>query len=527
MNQTLVARWYSRRLHPIGFVMLVVSGFFAGEAVAQSSLLYTGVNLSGAEFGTKLPGLFGVDYTYPTNSEVDYFIGKGMNTFRIPFRWERLQRTLDGPLDATELTRLTRIVDYATSRGAQVVLDPHNFARYHGRADDPTQGLIGTEVPDSAFANFWSQLATTFSDNRRVIFNLINEPHTMPTEQWVNAANTAIDAIRATGATNLALVPGNAWTGAWTWSDNWYGTPNAVAMLQFRDPLENFAFDVHQYLDADGSGTSPEVGSVTRPTERLSGFTAWLRENNQRAFLGEWAVARQMVGTQANQIGDEAMQNLLQHLEANADVWLGWAWWSAGPWWGDYMFSLEPTGNQQDRPQMDVLESHLAGLFIPNGDFNQDSIIDASDIDLLSAAIRTQPSDSRFDVNGNGRVDTLDRAVWIDDLARTYAGDANLDGQFSSEDLVAVFVAGEYEDRLVGNSTWSSGDWTGDGEFDSQDFLYAFRQGGYNAGPRTAVQSVPEPVGTWIVAVVIIPWILARTDPQVRGRPARISTPIN
>lgn len=513
MNQTLVARRRWRTLNRVSISMLVVWGVLTGSVFAQSSLLYTGVNLSGAEFGTKLPGQFGVDYTYPTNAEVDYFIGKGMNTFRVPFRWERLQRTIDGPLDATELSRLNRLVDYATNRGSQVILDPHNFARYDGSDTDPAKGLIGTEIPNGSFANLWSQLATEFRDNRRVIFNLVNEPHTMPTEQWVSAANGAIDAIRATGATNLVLVPGNAWTGAWTWSDNWYGTPNAVAMLQFRDPLENFAFDVHQYLDADGSGTSPEVGSVTRPTERLSGFTDWLRQNNQRAFLGEWAVARQMIGAQANQIGDEAMLNLLQHLETNADVWLGWTWWSAGPWWGDYMYSLEPTNNLQDRPQMDVLESHLAGPFRPNGDFNQNSILDGSDIDALSIAIRTQQRHSQFDLNGNGRVDTHDRAVWINDLARTYTGDANLDGQFSSEDLVAVFVSGEYEDRVVGNSTWSSGDWTGDGEFDSQDFIEAFRQGGYNAGPRRVVPSVPEPGAYWAIAVCMT-WVILSSRQQ-------------
>jgi endoglucanase len=50
------------------------------------------VNLAGADFGEgNLPGTFDVDYTYPTFEEVDYFVGKGMNVFRIPFRWERLQ----------------------------------------------------------------------------------------------------------------------------------------------------------------------------------------------------------------------------------------------------------------------------------------------------------------------------------------------------------------------------------------------------------------------------------------------------
>jgi len=50
------------------------------------SQCYRGVNLSGLEFGQgNLPGQFNKDYTVPTNAEVDYFTGKGMNSFRLPY----------------------------------------------------------------------------------------------------------------------------------------------------------------------------------------------------------------------------------------------------------------------------------------------------------------------------------------------------------------------------------------------------------------------------------------------------------
>jgi endoglucanase len=38
----------------------------------------------------------------------------------------------------------------------------------------------------------------------------------------------------------------------------------------------------------------------------------------------------------------------------NRDVWIGGAYWAAGQWWGDYMFSIEPKDNR-DRPQLEVL----------------------------------------------------------------------------------------------------------------------------------------------------------------------------
>jgi endoglucanase len=87
-----------------------------------------------------------------------------------------------------------------------------------------------------------------------VIFGLMNEPHSMATELWLNNANAAIAAIRSTGAENLVLVPGNAWTGAHSWNSNWYGTPNSTVMLNITDSLNNYAYEVHQYLDSNSSG---------------------------------------------------------------------------------------------------------------------------------------------------------------------------------------------------------------------------------------------------------------------------------
>ena len=306
-----------------------------------------GVNLAGAEFGEgSLPGNHGADYVYPTTGEVDYFVGEGMNAFRVPFRWERLQRTLYGELHAEELSRLESFVAYATGAGATVILDPHNYARYDG-------DVVGSsELPNAALADFWSRLADRFGGDPRIVFGLMNEPHTMPTEQWLSAANAAIAAIRDTGADNLILVPGNAWSGAHSWSQSWYGTPNADVMTGVVDPMDNFAYEVHQYLDSTTSGTDPSCVSETIGVERVSGYTDWLRDQGARALLGEFAGG-------PNATCDAAVDGLLDHLEANDDVWLGWTWWAAGPWWGDYFFSLEPGSDGSDAPQMSVLAEHL------------------------------------------------------------------------------------------------------------------------------------------------------------------------
>ncbi len=128
------------------------------------------------------------------------------------------------------------------------------------------------------------------------------------------------------------------------------------------------------------------------------------------------------------------------------------------------------------------------------GDFDSSGILDAVDIDLLTDAILGNSTDLKFDVNFDGGVDYGDRREWVEVLRGTYFGDTNLDGEFSSTDLVAVFQLGEYEDGIAANSTWSAGDWNGDREVDSADLVIAFQAGGYEQGPRPSL-AVPEPTG--------------------------------
>lgn len=66
---------------------------------------YFGVNLSGAEFGNVYPGVDGTHYGYPTEKDLDYFKAKGLYLVRFPFRWERIQPTMNGELNATELAK--------------------------------------------------------------------------------------------------------------------------------------------------------------------------------------------------------------------------------------------------------------------------------------------------------------------------------------------------------------------------------------------------------------------------------------
>ena len=312
---------------------------------------HVGVNIAGGEFtGSKIPGTLFKDYIYPDNATIDYFLAQGMNTLRVPFRWERLQPALGGALDAVELSRIDAVVGYATSQGASVILDPHNFGRYYG------ERVGSAAVPaEGGFGDFWSRVADHYQANDNVIFGLMNEPHGIAATDWAASAQVALDDIRATGADNLVLVPGTSFTGAHSWLSR-----NADAFAGFTDPLDNMAYEVHQYLDADFSGTSATCRSETIGVDSLTGFTGWLRDTGSRGFLGEFGV-----GPNATCL--RALDLMLDYLTDNGDVWDGWTYWAAGAWWPtDYPFSVQPRPDGSNNPQMAVL-AHYASLTTGRG----------------------------------------------------------------------------------------------------------------------------------------------------------------
>jgi endoglucanase len=310
------------------------------------SLRFTGVNLPSAAFNSdQLPGKPNHDYIFPGAATIDYFSSKGMNIIRLGVLWERLQHQLGAPLDKDEMQRMDNVVRYAGSKGMKTIIDIHNYAKYKKVA------IGARDVPPSALADLWGRIGAHYKNNDLVVFGLMNEPTGLPTETWLRAANMSIEAIRKAGARNLILVPGNGWTSARDWMSIEYGTPNSQVMLNVVDPGGAFAFDVHQYFDRDFTGTHADCQSVDVGINSLAPFTKWARKHGMRGFLGEFGVG-------SNRKCLEVLNRVLEFMEANSDVWLGWTYWAAGPWWPkDYYTNIEPLDGN-DRPQMSVLKKH-------------------------------------------------------------------------------------------------------------------------------------------------------------------------
>ncbi len=304
------------------------------------TLKYTGVNLAGLEFGQG--GTLNDQYVLCGKEHYDYWSGNvGANTVRLPFNWERLQPQAYGELNPEYLSCLQESVSHARANDMTIILDLHNYARYYGEVTD--QWKLG---------DVWKKLADHFGDAPDIWFNLMNEPYEVDAGQWADITQSVVNQLREVGIDNKLLLSGTHWSGAHAWIES----GNAEAYDDFTDPLNNYAFDVHQYLDGPSSGFSGTVVDGSGST-RLVGITEWAKAGGHQLFLGETGAADATLPGQEH--AHEEIVNLFEFMNSNSETWLGFTLWGAGPWWGeDYVFNINPGGLDTGTPVTDsVIEA--------------------------------------------------------------------------------------------------------------------------------------------------------------------------
>jgi endoglucanase len=292
-----------------------------------------GVNLSGAEFGKLRPGMLFKDYTYPSRDTLRYFRDQGMNIIRLPLLWERIQRAPFAPLDVRELAALQQVVRWGQELKLCVLLDLHNYGGYHGKK------LGSPELSTEALSDVWLRLHHEFADPSAVAFGLMNEPAALGSGAWMAAAQATVLALRDAGARNWLMVPSPRWSGAHEFEKPMAGISAAEAFSTFKDPLNHYAIELHQYADGDYSGTTSQCIDPARLRTVMERASTWARLHKARLFLGEFGVAN----TPPCLV---ALQALLEGMQDNS-VWLGWTYWSAGAWWGTYPLSIQPANPAQ------------------------------------------------------------------------------------------------------------------------------------------------------------------------------------
>jgi endoglucanase len=316
----------------IGQIDVAKAGVRLGALSLRPMKPLLGVNEASGEFGVGAPNF---KYAYPGKDRIDWAVDQGFGILRVPFLFQNIQPSSGAPLNEAAMRQLDPVLAECAAKRVVCLLDMHNYGSYYQDAN-ASQGLPGAIATSNArLAELWAQIATRYKSNPYVWFGLMNEPHQQTALVWVKTSNAIAASIRTTGATNKILFPGTAWDGAWSWTTS----GNAVEMLKAYDPGDNFAFEAHQYLDSNGSGTSPDCAAGSGA--RLAPFTAWLQKNGLQGIIGE-------IGWAANSGCTIEATALLDSWRAattttSAGGYIGLTYWANGPWWPDnYMYLAEP-----------------------------------------------------------------------------------------------------------------------------------------------------------------------------------------
>ena len=328
--------------------LLLFCHIVALKNYAQTTLPKYGITLCGAEFGeNNLPGIINVDYTYPTTTDIDYFVAKGVNLIQLPIKWERVQRSLGGELDPQEISFISKFIDDCNERNIKVTLVLQNFGKYR---KDGADIIVGeSEATASHLVNLWTKIAKEFLPKNNIYaYSLMAEPSNMLSSVWAKTIQKVISSIRVIDTKTILLIEGNNYSNAATWVE--YNDE----LKNLQDPANKLLFNAHCYFDKDFSGrykTNYDEDGATECTgvERVMPFINWLKENNLNGFIGEFGVPKN------SKQWMQVMNNFLEYIHDNN---LGACYWAAGQWWKDYPLSIQPE-NYNDQPQLIIFEQYF------------------------------------------------------------------------------------------------------------------------------------------------------------------------
>lgn len=326
-------------------------GLFFKDYIGREPVSYhRGVNLAGAEFG-------GMSL-YNRESDFKYFAEKGFDILRVPVKWERMQPTLFGELDANEIKNLKNNADWAQKYGAQIIVDVHNYSKYGNQYI----GMSDT-VTMEAYNDLWRRLSDVFKEHQGVYgYDIMNEPSgSMKADTWKKVSQSCVDAIRANNDNKLILVEGVSYSSAGGWANN----NQAVHGPWINDPIDNIMYSAHCYFDSDNSGTYKKTleeemngkgveSVINRALGRLTNFTDWCQKYGVRGHLGEFGIPGRA------EDDDRWLEVLEAFLQKCDETGMDTTYWAAGRYWGDYALSCQPTDNYtKDAKQMQVLLRHM------------------------------------------------------------------------------------------------------------------------------------------------------------------------
>jgi endoglucanase len=216
---------------------LHVSGNHVVTAAGKTYRLL-GVNRATAEFAcVQGKGIW--DSVTPDQASVDAMKAWNIHVVRIPINEQCWLGTNGTPSGASYQQAIKDYANLLVSNGINPVIDLHwtygsvNLAG-NGNCTD-VNATCQKPMPDAQFApQLWTGVANAFKGNNAVLFDLFNEPWADNADGYASAANewkcwrdggtcggigyqvagmqSLVDAVRGTGATNVIMLGGLAWS---------------------------------------------------------------------------------------------------------------------------------------------------------------------------------------------------------------------------------------------------------------------------------------------------------------------------
>ncbi len=215
-----------------------------------------GVDRMGTEYQcTKSATNAPTDFDGPVDqTTVNYMLAWGINSVRVPLNEDCWLGINGFPANnhtaAQYQSDILNWVNLLNANGLVVILD------LHWNNSGTNQATGQQQMPDLDHAPaFWTSVANAFKNNSSVIFDLYNEPHDVSWSCWLNGSTapqsgacsgvgfavagmqTLVNTVRATGATNVLMLGGLAWSNDLS---QWLANKPS-------DPQNNLAASVHIY----------------------------------------------------------------------------------------------------------------------------------------------------------------------------------------------------------------------------------------------------------------------------------------
>ena len=164
----------------------------------------------GWNLGNSLESIGGeTNYGNPlvTKQLIDSVKAAGFDAVRIPVAWSKFSNETDFTIDATWMSRVEEVVNYALDNDLYVIMNEH----WDGGWMQPT--YADQEYVNNRLEAMWTQIATHFRDyGDHLLFAGTNEvlvegDYGTPTEEFYTVQNsfnqTFVNAVRATGGKNV------------------------------------------------------------------------------------------------------------------------------------------------------------------------------------------------------------------------------------------------------------------------------------------------------------------------------------